>query len=76
MIPQEVSNVRIEGIKSRCAWRSCVQTFKGITCPPGWRHIVMSQGSLLKHSNLMSADRDGVLCPTHYVRVNSLLVDV
>ena len=34
------------------------------------------QGSLLKHSNLMSADRDGVLCPKHYVRVNSLLVDV
>ena len=34
-----------------------MQTFKGITCPSGWRYIVMSQGSLLKHSNLMSADR-------------------
>ena len=38
-----------------------MQTFKGITCPPGWRYIVMSQGSLLKHSNLMSADLDGLL---------------
>ena len=60
---------------SICAWNGCEQTTKHQigSLTPGWRHIVMSAGLLFERRNILNADRDGVLCPDHFIELDRLL---
>lgn len=60
--------------RSICAWRECDKTTTSVSeLTPGWRCIVLASGSLLNRNNLINADRDGVLCPDHFIELDRLL---
>lgn len=61
-----------------CVRRGCDKTAEGSIndLPEGWRVIVMARGSVIQLENLITADRDGVLCPEHFREINSMLIDL
>ena len=61
-----------------CARKGCGTTADGDidSLPFGWRVIVIARGSLLKKTNLMNADWDGVLCPQHAQEINNMLIEL
>jgi hypothetical protein len=58
-----------------CAWDPCEATCKySDPLPNGWKHIVMASGNLMNHHNIMSADRDGILCPEHFMELHTVVL--
>ena len=75
----ELTKVRVSDIKGAlCARNSCLRFFDGDVdnLPPGWHLIVMARGSLFNVQNLLTADRDGVLCPEHFKEIDDLLISL
>ena len=58
-----------------CAWNPCEATCEySDPLPYGWRHIVMASGSLQYYQNIPSADRDGILCPQHFMELHAVVL--
>ena len=71
----ETRSVPVDSIiEAVCARKGCHATVLATTLvlPGGWRHIIIANGSLFEHENLLKADRDGILCPNHVDEVQSL----
>jgi hypothetical protein len=34
----------------------------------------MASGNLMNHHNIMSADRDGILCPEHFMELHTVVL--
>jgi hypothetical protein len=72
----KIVRVPIEELYLRgCAWNQC-----GATCeysdplPYEWRHIVLASGSPLDRQNILSGDRDGLLCPEHFNELHTVVL--
>ena len=61
-------------LQSVCAWGNCENTcFATEPLPAEWKHLVVASGSLFDHRSLLTADRDGILCPVHFEDLEDLL---
>ena len=70
-----MASVPVGELLRGCAWNSCEATCEySDPLPYGWRHIVMANGSLLDRQNIMSADRDGLLCPEHFNELHTVVL--